>query len=78
MGKGMNDPQAAGHRVHTLARVELCHLLLLALAVVGEAGLDILDLALHPVHAEQLFLHLSWKGSSTSFTTRVKRISATP
>ena len=61
-GEGDERPQAAGHRVHTLARVELCHLLLLALAVVGEAGLDILDLALHPVHAEHALLALELEG----------------
>ena len=61
-GEGNEGPQAAGHGVHALTGVQVRHLLLLALPIVGEAGLDILHLALHPVHPEHTLLALELEG----------------
>ena len=61
-GEGQEGPQAAGHGVDALLGVQVGHLLLLPLLVVGVAGLDILDLALHPVHAQHALLALHLEG----------------
>ena len=46
----------------TVSYTHLRHLLLLALPIVGEAGLEILHLALHPVHPEHTILALELEG----------------
>ena len=61
-GERQEGPQAAGHGVDALFGVQVGHLLLLPLLVVGVAGLDILDLALHPVHAQHALLALHLEG----------------
>ena len=61
-GERQEGPQAAGHGVDAFLGVQVGHFLLLPLLVVGEAGLDILDLALHPVHAQHALLALHLEG----------------
>ena len=61
-GERDEGPQAAGHGVHTLAGVEVGHLLLLLFLVVGIPRLDILDLTLHAIHAQHALLALELEG----------------
>ena len=62
MGKGMKDHRQPDMGFTPLTGVQVRHLLLLALPIVGEAGLDILHLALHPVHPEHTLLALELEG----------------
>lgn len=62
MGEGQEGPQTAGHGVHALLGVEVGHLLLLALLIISVAGLDVLHLALHTVHAQHALLTLQLEG----------------
>ena len=60
--QGQEGPQAATHGIDALTGIQIGHLLLLTLFVVGKAGLDILDLALHAVHTHHALLALELEG----------------
>ena len=61
-GQGQEGPQAATHGIDALTGIQIGHLLLLTLFVVGKAGLNILDLALHAVHTHHALLALELEG----------------
>ena len=60
--EGDHGPQAAGHGVDAFLGIQLRHGLLLLLLVIGVAGLDIVELALHTVHAQHALLALELEG----------------